>query len=109
MAASGTVTGRQWPLDTLLYPTNTGQLIQGFVQQYMDGGSIPQWSSDFGNAYSMTGTDSDVVFADAYLKGVTNFDVTAAYDAALRNASVANSRQRPRPTRHCDFSWVHAT
>lgn len=35
----------------------------------------------------MTGTSSDVAFADAYVKGV-NFDAEAAYDAALKNATV---------------------
>jgi len=42
-----------------------------------------------GYADLMTGTSSDVAFADAYLKGVRNFDVKAAYEAAVRNASVA--------------------
>lgn len=35
----------------------------------------------------MTGTSSDVAFADAYVKGV-KFDAAAAYDAALKNATV---------------------
>jgi predicted alpha-1,2-mannosidase len=38
----------------------------------------------------MTGTSSDVAFADAYLKGVQGFDPATAYDAALRNATVAS-------------------
>jgi predicted alpha-1,2-mannosidase len=37
----------------------------------------------------MTGTSSDVAFADAYVKGITNFDVRAAYQAAVKNATVA--------------------
>lgn len=36
----------------------------------------------------MTGTSSDVAFADAYVKGV-DFDAEAAYDAAVKNATVA--------------------
>src|SRR5919202_1901233 len=36
----------------------------------------------------MTGTSSDVAFADAYLKGVTNFDLKSAYEAAVKNATV---------------------
>lgn len=36
----------------------------------------------------MTGTSSDVAFADAYVKGV-KFDAEAAYDAAVKNATVA--------------------
>jgi predicted alpha-1,2-mannosidase len=77
-----------WPAYTLLTPTKAGEMIDGFVQQYKDGGWISRWSSP-GYANLMTGTSSDVAFADAYLKGVRNFDVNAAYDAAVKNASVA--------------------
>jgi predicted alpha-1,2-mannosidase len=77
-----------WPAYALLTPNHAGELIDGFVQQYRDGGWIARWSSP-GYADLMTGTSSDVAFADAYLKGVRNFDVRSAYDAALRNATVA--------------------
>lgn len=80
-----------WPAYTLLTPQHAGELIDGFVQQYREGGWIARWSSP-GYADLMTGTSSDVAFADAYLKGVRNFDVRAAYDAALRNATVAPTR-----------------
>jgi predicted alpha-1,2-mannosidase len=62
-------------------------MIQGFAQQFLDGGWIARWSSP-GYADLMTGTSSDVAFADAYVKGVTGFDAEAVYDAALRNATV---------------------
>jgi predicted alpha-1,2-mannosidase len=77
-----------WPAYALLTPTDAGVMIDGFVQQYKEGGWISRWSSP-GYADLMTGTSSDVAFADAYQKGVTNFDVKAAYDAALKNATVA--------------------
>ncbi|MFL6073275.1 MAG: glycoside hydrolase domain-containing protein, partial [Mycobacteriales bacterium] len=76
-----------WPAYSLLTPTEAGEMIDGFVQQYKDGGWIARWSSP-GYANLMTGTSSDVAFADAYLKGV-KFDVKAAYQAALKNATVA--------------------
>ncbi|MET0132397.1 MAG: GH92 family glycosyl hydrolase, partial [Kibdelosporangium sp.] len=76
-----------WPAYALLAPTQAGEMVDGFVQQYRDGGWIARWSSP-GYANLMTGTSSDVAFADAYLKGITNFDATSAYDAALRNATV---------------------
>jgi hypothetical protein len=63
-------------------------MIDGFVQQYRDGGWIARWSSP-GYANLMTGTSSDVAFADAYVKGVRGFDAKQAYDAALENATVA--------------------
>ncbi len=76
-----------WPAYALLTPTRCGELIDGFVQHFRDGGWISRWSSP-GYANLMTGTSSDVAFADAFLKGVTNFDVHGAYAAALRNATV---------------------
>ncbi|HWL84856.1 MAG TPA: glycoside hydrolase domain-containing protein, partial [Polyangiaceae bacterium] len=77
-----------WSAYTLLTPTETGEMVDGFVAQYKQGGWIARWSSP-GYADLMTGTSSDVAFADAYLKGVTNFDAAAAYDAAVKNATVA--------------------
>jgi predicted alpha-1,2-mannosidase len=77
-----------WPAYSLLYPQQAGELIDGFVQQSKDGGWIARWSSP-GYANLMVGTSSDVAFADAYLKGVRNFDVNAAYDAAVKDATVA--------------------
>ncbi|WP_158891774.1 GH92 family glycosyl hydrolase [Amycolatopsis anabasis] len=77
-----------WPAYALLTPRRCGDLIEGFVQQYREGGWISRWSSP-GYANLMTGTSSDVAFADAYLKGVRGFDVEAAYDAAVKNATVS--------------------
>ncbi|MGV9625644.1 GH92 family glycosyl hydrolase [Streptomyces sp. NPDC003487] len=75
-----------WPAYSFLTPTQAGKLVDGFVQQYKDGGWTSRWSSP-GYADLMTGTSSDVAFADAYVKGVP-FDAKAAYDAAVKNATV---------------------
>ncbi|WP_184698489.1 GH92 family glycosyl hydrolase [Saccharothrix tamanrassetensis] len=77
-----------WPAYSLLTPSRAGELVDGFVQQYRDGGWISRWSSP-GYANLMTGTSSDVAFADAFVKGVEGFDVKAAFDAAVKNATVA--------------------
>ncbi|MGW1379396.1 GH92 family glycosyl hydrolase [Streptomyces sp. NPDC002446] len=76
-----------WPAYSLLTPKRAGRMVDGFVQQYKDGGWISRWSSP-GYADLMTGTSSDVAFADAYVKGV-KFDAEAAYAAAVKNATVA--------------------
>ncbi|NUV65222.1 glycoside hydrolase family 92 protein [Streptomyces sp. CAI-85] len=75
-----------WPAYSFLTPSQTGEMVDGFVQQYKDGGWTSRWSSP-GYADLMTGTSSDVAFADAYVKGV-GFDAKAAYDAAVKNATV---------------------
>ncbi|MET7452248.1 GH92 family glycosyl hydrolase [Streptomyces sp. NPDC005574] len=75
-----------WPAYSLLTPSQAGTMVDGFVQQYKDGGWTSRWSSP-GYADLMTGTSSDVAFADAYVKGV-GFDARSAYEAALKNATV---------------------
>lgn len=75
-----------WPAYSFLTPSQAGDMVDGFVQQYKDGGWTSRWSSP-GYADLMTGTSSDVAFADAYVKGV-RFDAKAAYDAAVKNATV---------------------
>src|SRR3954453_4198557 len=77
-----------WPAYAFLYPKLTAERVDGFVQQYRDGGGIARWSSP-GYADCMTGTSSDVSFAAAYLKGVELPDPLATYEAGLRNATVA--------------------
>jgi predicted alpha-1,2-mannosidase len=81
-----------WPAYALLSPSRCGDLIDGFVQQFREGGWIARWSSP-GYANLMTGTSSDVAFADAYLKGVHGFDIHSAYAAAIRNATVTPTGQ----------------
>jgi predicted alpha-1,2-mannosidase len=76
-----------WSAYSLLSPRMAGELVDGFVQQYRDGGWISRWSSP-GYANLMTGTSSDVSFADAYVKGIEGFDARDAYDAAVKNATV---------------------
>lgn len=76
-----------WPAYSLLYPEVAAEIADGFVQQYRDGGWVARWSSP-GYADLMTGTSSDVSFADAYVKGVQLPDKVGTYDAALKNATV---------------------
>ena len=77
-----------WPLYSMLYPDVTDELVDGFVQQYRDSGWIARWSSP-GYADLMTGTSSDVAFAEAYLTGALDTSTALdAYDAALKNATV---------------------
>ena len=78
-----------WAAYSLLTPKDASEMVNGFIQQYKDGGWISRWSSP-GYADLMTGTSSDVAFADAYLRGV-NIDAAAAYDAAVKNATVSST------------------
>ena len=80
-----------WPAYSLLYPDVAARIADGFVQQYRDGGWIARWSSP-GYADLMTGTSANVALAGAYLDGVKLPDPLGAYDAAVKDATVASGR-----------------
>jgi predicted alpha-1,2-mannosidase len=77
-----------WAAYSLLAPSLGAEMVNGFVQHYHDGGWVPRWSSP-GYANLMTGTSSDVSFADAYVKGVEGIDAASVYAAMIKNAAVA--------------------
>lgn len=74
-----------WPFYSLFMPAQTGRMLQGFLNHYRDDGMVPQWSAPWDHR-AMLGTSSDMVFADAYVKGVRGFDSSLAYEAMLKNA-----------------------
>jgi predicted alpha-1,2-mannosidase len=82
-----------WAADSLLYPGKTGEMVDGFVQQYRDGGWIARWSSP-GYADLMDGASSDVAFSTAYQMGAAISDPETTLAAALKNSSVVS------PDRH---------
>jgi predicted alpha-1,2-mannosidase len=75
------------PLTVLLAPAKTAEILDGFVNAYKEGGWAPRWSGA-GYRASMIGTHSDIVFADAYIKGITNFDYNLAYESMVKNGTV---------------------
>ncbi len=84
-----------WPLYAFLYPDIANELIDGFVQQYRDSGWISRWSSP-GYADLMTGTSSDVAFAEAYTAGALETALAEeAYKAGWKNATVLPASNVP--------------
>lgn len=74
------------PLFVLLKPDFAGDLITGLLHAYDEGGWLPKWPNP-GYTNCMMGSHSDAIIADAYVKGVTNFDVEKASEAILKNAN----------------------
>jgi len=74
-----------YPLLALVYPDLLGEILEGWLASYREGGWLPKWASP-GYRDCMIGTHMDAVFADAYVKGVRGFDVETAYAALRRHA-----------------------
>lgn len=75
------------PLMTLLEPNLTCQWITGLLQMYREGGWMPMWPNP---SYTniMIGTHADAVIADAYMKGLRDYDLELAYEAMRKDAMV---------------------
>lgn len=78
-----------WSAYALFTPEYDTELLNGLVQHYKDQTWVPRWIAP-GGTNSMVGTSSDVVFADAMVKGI-EFDREDAYASALRNAATVSS------------------
>lgn len=74
-----------FPFFNLMYPSMNAHIMEGMVNAYKESGWLPEWASP-GHRNCMIGSNSASLIADAYLKGVTGFDVKTAYEAVLKNA-----------------------
>jgi predicted alpha-1,2-mannosidase len=77
----------QFPLQTIINPSVVNDMINSLVELASESGKkyLERW--EFLNAYSgcMIGNPAVPVIADAYAKGIRNFDVNSAYQYALNS------------------------
>jgi putative alpha-1,2-mannosidase len=92
----------EYPLMTLIAPQVVGDMIDSLTDLDEESGKgyLERW--EFLNAYSgcMNGNPAVVIMADAYAKGLRNFDVQKAYRAALatsQNKRTGNPAEGFRP------------
>lgn len=74
-----------FPFFTLMYPTMDAHIMEGLVNTYKESGWLPEWASP-GHRNCMIGSNSAVLIADAYLKGIRGFDMETLYEAMLKNS-----------------------
>lgn len=75
-----------FPLYNLLFPSRMNEFLQGFVNAYKETGWMPKWMSP-GERSMMPGTLIDVTFADAVVKGITDFELETAYEGLFKHAT----------------------
>ncbi|MBD1384578.1 glycoside hydrolase family 92 protein [Mucilaginibacter rigui] len=75
-----------YPFLNLVYPSINKEMQQGLINDYKEGGWLPEWSSP-GYADVMVGNNSASVVADAYLKGGRGYDIQTLYQALLHGAN----------------------
>ena len=74
------------PLYNIITPTLSGDMMQSLVNMYKEGGWMPIFPCWNSYTAAMIGDHSGVALADAYVKGIRNFDVMKAYEGMRKNA-----------------------
>jgi len=74
------------PLQTILNPEMEADKLQSYVRMYQQSGWMPEFAVLWGNHECMTGNPIAPWTADAWNKGITNFDVATAYEGIKKNS-----------------------
>ena len=74
------------PLQTLLNPDLEADKIQSYVRMYQQSGIMPTFATLTGPYACMNGNHAAPWFADAWFKGVRNFDLATAFDGVRKRA-----------------------
>ncbi|HPG99245.1 MAG TPA: GH92 family glycosyl hydrolase [Tenuifilaceae bacterium] len=82
-------TYRAWhPLMTIIDTRRTTDYINTFLSDYRFGGRLPVWELAANETECMIGYHSVPVIADAWIKGIRNFDPDLALKAMLHSANL---------------------
>ncbi len=76
----------QFPLLTVIQPRRVSEIMRALVNIYDQAGWLPKWPNP-AETNVMIGTHADSVVADAYIKGIRDFDAEKAYAAIRKNAT----------------------
>ena len=75
-----------YPLLNLVYPSVNKEMQEGLINDYKEGGFLPEWSSP-GFRNVMVGNNSASVVSDAYIKGLRGYDINTLYEALVHGAN----------------------
>lgn len=74
------------PLYTLIEQKRTNDFIKTFLNHYTNGGRLPVWELAGNETNCMIGYHAVPVIADAYVKGIRDYDVNLALEAMHQSA-----------------------
>ena len=75
-----------YPFLNFMYPAINKEMQEGLINDYKEGGFLPEWSSP-GFRNVMVGNNSASVVADAYMKGMRGYDINTLYEALIHGAN----------------------
>lgn len=75
-----------YPFLNLVYPSVNKEMQEGLINDFKEGGFLPEWSSP-GFADIMVGNNSASVVSEAYLKGLRGYDIETLWKALIKDAN----------------------
>ncbi len=84
-------------LMTLLYPERQLDMVRSMVDMSKEWGWLPKWELFGRETFTMEGDPATPVIVDTWRKGLTDFDIDAAYKAMKRSATEPGERNPMRP------------
>lgn len=75
------------PLYTIIEQDRTNDFIKTFINKFEEGGIMPIWDLSANYTGCMIGYHAVPVIADAYMKGIRDYDVDKAFTAMKHSAS----------------------
>ncbi len=75
-----------YPFLNMVFPSINKEMQEGLINNYKEGGFLPEWSSP-GYRPTMIGNNSASVVSDAYIKGLRGYDIHTLYQALLHGAN----------------------
>lgn len=89
-----------YPFLNLMYPSINNEMQQALLNDYKEGGWLPEWSSP-GYRNVMIGNNSASVVSDAFIKGTTKTGGEELYKALLHGAN----NEGPHGTGRTGIKW----
>lgn len=84
-------------LMTLVYPERQLDMLRSMVDMSKEWGWLPKWELYGRETFTMEGDPAIPVIVDSWRKGLTDFDMDAAYNAMVKSATTAGPLNPMRP------------
>jgi predicted alpha-1,2-mannosidase len=91
------------PLLTLLYPGRQSAMVSTMIDMYKESGWLPKWELAANETHMMVGDGAVAVLADTYMKGIRDYDTSAAYAAMYRPGVETGPQAEPSRPGYAEY------
>ena len=84
-------------LMTLVYPERQIDMVRSMIDMSKEWGWMPKWELYGRETFTMEGDPAIPVIVDTWRKGLTDFDMDAAYQAMVKSATTPGAHNPMRP------------